>query len=236
MQVKITAFLYLLLRLAAPADLVEKTTIVKETVQESESGKKISHRTKKIKGDWVREESESQRDDHTASAGVLYNVVTKQSFKLKDGRWTMENRGVLKEGVEEIEKRLKKEGVIPKAEDRPQFTRSTGHMSINGYECDEYISETTIRKTTAWVAPALSKYLAIHNRSHDPTFAVVSSQLPDYTKLPGIAVRIISASTVPSPPGRVPHVVTTTVDLTSITEETLPESDFAVPATSEPAR
>lgn len=224
MQMRNLVWGLLLLPFTASADLLEKTV----TTQKTDGSEMTITRTKEIQGDWVREELVFTRKSGTIQSALLYNLVTRERYKMRDGKWTAEGRGAEKVAKEEVEKRLEKEKVL--AAQRPQFTRTMEHQTINGYECDKYVCETDRHTTTAWVAPALSKYLPIHSRAHDPDYRRISMQLPDYSTLPGIAVRIIGITRMPPLPGQLPVVATTTSDLVTISEEPLAPSRFAPPA------
>lgn len=105
---------------------------------------------------------------------------------------------------------------------QPKMTATGKKMSINGYDTEEYVSETPTFKASYWIAPAYPNAAAILKQLQAAIPTIwndVARGMLNYHDLPGLPLRTqIKAGE---------NEITTTV--VSIKQDSLSDADFVVP-------
>ncbi len=196
----------LLCTAAAHADL----TIVQK-VEGSEGTNKI---TLKIKGDKARVEISPQITTiMDAKTGDLTNL-------LNDDKKVIRIAGEKAKAMAEMAKALTKENDAATAAPKPTGKKET----INGYETEEYLTDTPKYQASYWVAKNFPNYQAVLQQMavlQNGAFAAMRKGLPDYANLPGLPIR-----TQIKIDGK--NQMTSTIE--SVNTNPLADSEFAVPA------
>ncbi len=107
-------------------------------------------------------------------------------------------------------------------EEKPKLVASGRKETINGYEAEEYISDTPQFKASYWIAPSYPDGAAILKQLQaitPPSLGLGTNSMPDYRDFPGVPLR--TRITFGSK-----EIVST---LVSVNTDPLPETDFAPP-------
>lgn len=191
---------------AAHADL----TIVQK-VEGTEGTNKI---TLKVKGDKARVEINPQITTiMDAKSGDLTTL-------LSDQKKVVRISGEKAKAMAEMAKALTKEDAAATAAPKPTGKKET----INGYETEEYVTETPKYQTSYWVAKNYPNYQAILQQMgvlQNGAFAAMRKGLPDYRDLPGLPIR-----TQVKIQGK--NQMTSTIE--SVNSNPVADSDFTIPA------
>ena len=170
--------------------------------------------TFKVKGDKARVEVNPQVTTIIdAKSGDLTTL-------LNDKKTVMRISGERAKAMAEMAKSFVKEESPNQALPKPTGRKET----INGYETEEYVSDSPKYHASYWVAKTYPNYesileqMAILQRG---AFAGITKGMPDYHALPGLPLR-----TKIKTPGQVE--ITSTIE--SVSLDPLPASDFAIPA------
>ncbi|MEO8045232.1 MAG: DUF4412 domain-containing protein [Spartobacteria bacterium] len=196
---------FLALCTVARADL----TVV-QNMDSTQGTRKISF---KIKGDKARVEVSPQITTIVdAKSGDLTTL-------LNDQKTVMRISGERAKAMAEMAKSfVKDESPVP-ALPKPTGRKET----INGYETEEYVSDSPKYHASYWVAKSYPNYESILQQMallQRGAFAEITKGMPDYHALPGLPLRTkIKAS------GQ--DEITSTIESVSLAP--LPASDFAVP-------
>ncbi len=95
-------------------------------------------------------------------------------------------------------------------------------QTINGYEAEEYVSETPTFKATYWIAPSFPNGAAILKQLQaikSEIWNSTNTSMPDYHDFPGLPIKTVVMMG--------PKEITTT--LVSVKMDPLSDEDFAVP-------
>ena len=197
---------FLALCATARADL----TVV-QTMDGTEGIRKV---TFKIKGDKARVEVTPQVTTIIdAKSGDLTTL-------LNDKKTVMRISGERAKAMAEMAKSFVKDEAPDQAPPKPTGRKET----IQGYETEEYVSESPKYRATYWVAKTYPNYesileqMAILQRG---AFAGITKGMPDYHALPGLPLR-----TKIKTPGQ--EEITSTIESVSLAP--VPASDFAIPS------
>lgn len=121
-----------------------------------------------------------------------------------------------------LAKRLAKNGLIP--QERPKL-RATGNKDrIADWEVEEYVAETPNSKITFWFAASLQRFVPLLALSGDPGGAVGMLAFPDPASFPGVSIRTILEQRMGG------MTMVTTINILSIEERVIPDSEFDLPA------
>ncbi len=202
--------LFLLASLAAAVIARADLTIVQK-IEGPEGNNQV---TLKVKGDKARIEINPKittiMDAKTGDLTTLLN----------DQKKVMHISGERAKAMAEMAKAMMKENTPENV--KPKATGKT--EKINGYETEEFVSETPKYQTSYWVAKDYPNYQSIlqqMNVLQSGAFAALRQGLPDYHDLPGLPLR-----TVIKVPGQ-KEVVST---LDSVNTDPVPDSAFAIPS------
>lgn len=183
-------------------------------VQTVDGAGQVQHITMKVKGDRARVEIGSQLTTIIDSkTGNVINLITEKKV-------AMTIPGDKARAMAEIAKAFVKEEAPAQPAPKPTGKKET----INGYETQEYVSDSPKFHASYWVAPAYPNYAAILQQMsvlRNGAFASVTKGMPDYGALPGMPMRthVKTGSD---------HEITSTIE--SISVSPLPDTDFTVPA------
>lgn len=183
-------------------------------VQNVDGGGQAQHITMKVKGDKARVEIGSQLTTIIDSkTGTLTNLMNEKKV-------AMTIPGDKAKAMAEIAKSFVKE----EAPTQPAPKATGKKETINGYETQEYVSDSPKFHASYWVAPTYPNYANIlqqMNVMRNGAFASVTKGMPDYSALPGMPLRthVKTANE---------HEITSTIE--SISVSPLPDADFTVPA------
>jgi len=106
--------------------------------------------------------------------------------------------------------------------EKPKFTATGKKMTINGYEAEEYIGETSTFKATYWIAPKFPDAAALLKQLQAVTptaWSDLAKGMLDYRDLPGFPLRTQVTT------GE--EEITSTI--TAVKQEPLSDADFLVP-------
>jgi hypothetical protein len=167
----------------------------------------------KVKGDKARVEVSPQVttiiDAKSGDLTTLFN----------DKKAAMRISGERAKAMAEIAKSFVKEEVPDQA-----APKATGRKEqINGYETEEYVTDSPKYHASYWVAKTYPDYQNILQQMsilQRGAFAAIAKGLPDYHALPGLPLR-----TVIKTPGQ--DEMTSSIE--SVSLNPLPASDFAIP-------
>ena len=170
--------------------------------------------TMKVKGDKARVEVSPQMTTIIdAKTGAITNLMN-------DKKIVMTIPGDKAKAMAEMAKSFVKEEVPAQAP-----PKSTGKKeTINGYETQEYVSDSPKFHASYWVATTYPNYATILQQMavlQKGAFAAVTQGMPDYHALPGLPLR--TQVKMPDQPE-----ITSTIESVSVAP--LPEADFTVPA------
>jgi hypothetical protein len=182
-------------------------------VQNVEGDANAAHVTLRVKGDKARVEiSPEVTMILDAGTGELITLMNNQ-------KTVMRISGERAKAMAEMAGAESKDSGI---EAPPQ---PTGQKKvINGYDTDEYVSDSPKYHTIYWVAKNYPNYQNILSQLsvlHKSVFAAMHKNMPDYNKLPGLPIRTEIKSQ-----GKMDIIST----LVSVNTDPLPDSDFAIPA------
>ncbi len=170
--------------------------------------------TFKVKGDKARVEVNPQVTTIIdAKSGDLTTL-------LNDKKTVMRISGERAKAMAEMAKSFVKEEAPDQALPKPTGRKET----INGYETEEYVSDSPKYHASYWVAKTYPNYesilqqMAILQRG---AFAGITKGLPDYHALPGLPLR-----TKIKTPGQ----AEITSNIESVSLDPIPASEFAIPA------
>jgi|KBSMisStaDraftv2_1062788.scaffolds.fasta_scaffold146227_2 hypothetical protein len=177
-------------------------------------GGQNQHITMKVKGDKARVEIGSQLTTIIDSkTGTVINLMTEKKV-------AMTISGDKAKAMAEMAKAFVKEEAPAQPAPKPTGKKET----INGYETQEYVSDSPKFHASYWVAPTYPNYAAILQQMsvlRNGAFASITKGMPDYSTLPGMPMRthVRTANE---------HEITSTIE--SISVSPLPDADFTVPA------
>lgn len=202
--------LRLLVFLALAATVRADLTVV----QKMEGTEGVNKITFKIKGDKARVEVNPQVTTIVdAKSGDLTTL-------LNDKKSVMRISGERAKAMAEMAKSFVKQESPEQALPKPTGRKET----INGYETEEYVTDSPQYHASYWVAKTYPNYQNILQQMsllQRGAFAEITKGLPDYHALPGLPLR-----TRIKTPGQ--EEITSTIDSVSLAP--LPASDFTVPS------
>ena len=204
-----------LLRLLATASLALLATARADlTIVQKVDGAGGLHRiTMKVKGDKARVEVSPQITTIIdAKSGAITNLM-------HDKKIVMTIPGDKAKAMAEMAKSFAKEEAPVQATPKPTGKKET----INGYETEEYVTDSPKFHASYWVATAYPDYPKILEQMailQKGAFAEVTKGMPDYHALPGMPLR--THVKIPDQPE-----ITSTIE--SVSVAALPDADFAVP-------
>ena len=169
--------------------------------------------TMKVKGDKARVEIGSQMTTIIDSkTGTVINLMNEKKV-------AMTIPGDKAKAMAEMAKSFVKE----EAPDQPAPKPTGKKETINGYETQEYVSDSPKFHASYWVASTYPDYANILQQMtvlQKGAFASLTKGMPDYHALPGMPLRThVKTSNE--------HEVTSTIK--SISVSPLPDTDFTVP-------
>jgi hypothetical protein len=174
----------------------------------------VQHITMKVKGDKARVEIGSQLTTIIDSkTGNVINLMNEKKV-------AMTIPGENARAMAEMAKSFVKEEAPTQPSPKPTGKKET----INGYETQEYVSDSPKFHASYWVAPTYPNYASILQQMNvlkNGAFASVAKGMPDYSALPGMPLRTHVRT------GN-EHEITSTIE--SISSSPLPDADFTVPA------
>ncbi len=183
-------------------------------VQTMEGTEGINKITFKIKGDKARVEVNPQITTIVdAKTGDLTTL-------LNDQKTVMRISGERAKAMAEMAKSFVKQETPEQALPKPTGRKET----INGYETEEYVSESPKYKASYWVAktyPNFQNILQQMSLLQRGAFAEITKGMPDYHALPGLPLR-----TKIKTEGQAE--ITSTI--ASVSLAPLPASEFSIPA------
>lgn len=182
-------------------------------VQKVDGTKGLQRITIKVKGDKARVEVSPQITTIIdAKTGAITNLMHDQKI-------VMTIPGDKAKAMAELAKSFVKEEAP-----EPATPKATGNKeTINGYETEEFVSDSPKFHASYWVAKSYPDYARILEQMailQKGVFASVTKGLPDYKALPGMPLR--TQVTMPGQPA-----ITSTTESVSLAP--LPAADFAVP-------
>ncbi|HEX4667974.1 MAG TPA: DUF4412 domain-containing protein [Chthoniobacterales bacterium] len=190
---------------AARADLT--------VVQKVEGTEGLQSITMKVKGDKARVEVSPQITTIIdGKTGAITNL-------LNDKKIVMHIPGDKAKAMAEMAKTFVKEESPTQAPPKPTGKKET----INGYETEEYVTDSPKFHASYWVATTYPNYKSILDQMavlQKGAFASVTKGLPDYHALPGLPLRTLVK--IPGQPE-----ITSTIE--SVSLDPLPDSDFTAP-------
>jgi|ERR1700686_2211437 len=196
-------FVAAFLPVAARADLT--------IVQNVEGGGTVSVITIKLKGDKARMEAAQMT---TIMDGKTSDVLTLMNAQKKFVRISGDKAKAIAEMAS------KYSGTTA---EKPKLTATGRKETINGYETEEYVSETPKLKASYWIAPKYPDGAAIIKQLQAATPTLwndIAKGMLDYHDLPGIALRTkIKMGS---------KDITSTI--TSIRQDPLSDAEFSPPA------
>jgi hypothetical protein len=203
------------LRLLVITSVVLGTARADLTIVQSVDGVgQVQHITMKVKGDKARVEIGSQLTTIIDSkTGTVINLMNEKKV-------AMTIPGDKAKAMAEMAKSFVKQ----EAPAQPAPKATGKKETINGYETQEYVSDSPKFHASYWVAPTYPDYANILQQMtvlQKGAFAEITKGMPDYHALPGMPLRT--------------HVKTSdereiTSTIESISVSPLPDADFAVPA------
>ncbi len=203
---RLLGFVSLALLATARADLT--------IVQKIEGTEGIRSIKMKVKGDKARVEVTPQITTIIdAKTGALTNI-------LNDKKVVMRISGEKAMAMAELAKSFVKEEAPTQATPKASGKKET----INGYETQEYVTDSPKFHASYWVATTYPDYKNILKQMavlQKGAFASITKGLPDYRALPGLPLR-----TRVKVPGQ--EEVISTIE--SVSVDPLPDSDFVAPA------
>ncbi len=183
-------------------------------VQKMDGKEGISEITFKVKGDKARIEMNPQITTIIdAKSGDLTTL-------LNDKKAVMRISGERAKAMAEMAKAFAKEEAPEQALPKPTGRKET----INGYETEEYVSESSKYHASYWVAKSYPDYQVILKQMSllkNGAFASVTKGLPDFHALPGLPLR---TKVKVSGQGEI------TSTIASVSLSPLEASQFSVPA------
>ena len=183
-------------------------------VQKVDGTGNIQSITMKVKGDKARIEVSPQVTTIIdAKTGAITNL-------LNDQKIVMTIPGDKAKAMAEMAKSFVKQETPEQATPKPTGKKET----INGYETEEYVSDSPKFHASYWVAttyPDYAKILQQMSILQKGAFASITKGMPDYRALPGMPLR--TQVKVPDQPE-----FTSTIESVSLAP--LPDADFTVPA------
>jgi hypothetical protein len=204
-----------LLRLLATAPLVLLASARADlTIVQKVDGAGGLHRiTMKVKGDKARVETSPQVTTIIdARTGTITNLMHEKKI-------VMTIPGEKAKAMAEMAKTFAKEEDPIQATPKPTGKKET----INGYETEEYVTDSPKFHASYWVATSYPDFARILDQMailQKGAFAGVTKGLPDYHALPGMPLR--TQVKIPDQPE-----ITSTIESVSIAP--LTDADFAVP-------
>ena len=198
--------LFLILALvSASADLT--------IVQKVEGVGPASEMTIKIKGDKARIDATPQLTTIVdGKTGEVINLMKDQKAVV---RMSAEKMKAAADMISKYAGKNEKSG-------KPKLTAAGKKETINGYEAEEYVCNTSFGKATYWIAPKYPDGIAILKQLQSLKSEIwnpTNSTMPDYRDFPGLPIK-----TIMDMGG---SVVTSTV--TSVKQDPLSDADFVVP-------
>lgn len=183
-------------------------------VQSVEGAGPATSMTIKIKGAKARIETSPQMSTIVDSqSGQILNLMNEQKQFLRISAAQASAAAAMALGPED-----KKQSAAP-----AKLTRTGKTETIDGYEADEYITETPAFTGSYWISSKYPNAADIVKQMQALTpdaWGVTAKGMPDYRDFPGLPLR--SRIKIGG------QEMTTT--LTSVKQDPLPESDFAPPA------
>ena len=204
------------LRLFALASLALLATARADltVVQKVEGSDGIHQITMKVKGDKARVEVGPQMTTIIdAKTGEIMNLMHNKKMVM---RISGEKAKAMAEMAKSFVQDEAPDQATPKATGKKQ--------TINGYQTEEYVSDSSKFHASYWVAtsyPDYQKILAQMSILQKGAFNAVTKGMPDYHALPGLPLR-----TEVKIQGQEPIV--STID--SVKTDPLPDSEFTMPA------
>lgn len=185
------------------------------TIVQDVSGSDGGHAlTVKVKGDKARVDINPQITTIIdAKSGEITTL-------LNDKKTVMRISGEKATAMAEMAKAFAKDEVPAQAAPKPTGRKET----IDGYETEEFVSESPKFHARYWVARSYPNFESILKQMsimQQGAFAAVTKGMPDYHALPGLPLR----TKIEIPGG---GEVTSTIK--SVSLDALPDSDFAIPA------
>jgi Domain of unknown function (DUF4412) len=200
-----------LLTQAAAADVV----FVERQETTQPGGLNTQTMTIKIKGTKARidiGEMISTIMDHATGTSIGLMHMSKE--------YKQSSKSAEKEGLEMALNQMK--GKIPA--ERPRLVKTDEKKVVNGWLAEKYTAQGPDLKLEYWIAPELARFQPAMEMMHDPMFDPISKQFPDVKAVAGLPVITIMDRTVGS------MHMKTTITMTSIREEPVPDSAFTIPA------
>ncbi|HXA10214.1 MAG TPA: DUF4412 domain-containing protein [Chthoniobacterales bacterium] len=178
------------------------------------AGGGVHELTLKVKGDKARVDINPQ------ITTIIDAKTGEVTTLLNDKKTVMRISGEKAKAMAEMAKSFAKEESPTQA-----LPKSTGKKeTINGYETEEYVTDSPKYHASYWVAKSYPNYQSILQQMsimQQGAFAGLTKGLPDYHALPGLPLR-----TQVRIPGQ--DDVTSTIE--SLKLDPLPDSDFSIPA------
>lgn len=203
-------------RLVAFASLALLSTVHADlTIVQKVDGTEGLHRiTMKVKGDKARVEVSPQITTIIdAKTGAIINL-------LNDKKMVMRISGDKAKAMAEMAKTFVTDEAPTQAPPKPTGKKE----KINGYDTEEYVTDSPKFHASYWIAPAYPDYQNILKQMavlQKGAFASITKGMPNYNALPGFPLR--THVKIPDQPE-----VTSTIESVSLAP--LPDSDFTAPA------
>lgn len=183
-------------------------------VQKVDGAGALRRITMKVKGDKARVEVSPQITTIIdAKTGAITNLM-------HDQKMVMTISGEKAKAMAEMAKSFANEETPV-----PATPKATGKKeTINGYETEEYVSDSPKFHASYWVATSYPDYSVILQQMailQKGAFADITKGMPDYHALPGLPLR--TQVKIPDQPE-----ITSTIE--SVSVAALPDADFTVPA------
>ncbi len=182
-------------------------------VQKVQGTEGLNQITLKVKGDLARVEVNPQ-------ITTIINAKTGELVTLlNDKKTVMRISGDRSKAMAEIAKSLVKDDGAAQPVPKPTGRKET----INGYETEEYLTDSSKYHATYWIAknyPNADSILKQMALLKNGAFASITKGMPNYDALPGLPLR-----TTIKIPGQ--GEITSTIE--SVNLSPLPDSDFAAP-------
>ena len=224
------AFLIVLLAAVSPADA--DVVLVNESITRAtfQAGANESYTviTVKIKGDRRRTDIEvkgvvgSPLDSSTIVDGSNGTVVRLAHARKTYDRVTAEEQERQIAATRDL---LSNRGTLPTS--RPVLKPTGRTNAMRGYQVAEYTATRAQGNMTStltyWLAPSLARFVTVLAQVADPVAAVLNLQFPDPAAFAGVPVQTIIDQRMAM------GQVLTTINLLSLEEKAVADSEFAIP-------
>lgn len=181
-------------------------------IQKVEGVGPVSEITMKVKGDKVRV-------DATPEMTTIYDAKTGSSIQLLKAQKTVIRMSA--EKMKAMSQLIAKGKEKEKPVEQGKLVATGKTQKVNGYDTEEYVTETPSFKASYWVARSFPNGAAIFQQlqSIKPAMDFGKMGIPEFSNLPGLPIKTVMSM----------GSTQVTSTLVSANLAALPDTDFAVP-------